>query len=147
MKKQTEIKNINLLELVKSGKVSIIDGSETLRHEVSIIHGFLTSNDIDVLVLDDIYKHPEKINLLREKSVRTLIIQSAGMNPEIHKLCEKFIESKANIKNLMLIFNEDTFLNTIWKLKDLDVYKFSEISHKIVTAYKLAYCSSEAKNR
>ena len=94
-------KNINLLNLIESGKVSIIDGTETLRHEVSIIHGFCSSNDIEVIVLDDIYNHPEKIDLIKEKGIKTLIIQSAGMNPEIHKLCERLIESEPDIKNLI----------------------------------------------
>lgn len=106
---------------------------------------FLNEKGKEVLGLTDIYRFPERLNVLKSENVQTIIIQSTGLNEDLAKLFDYFLGLNHKPKNLMLIFNEDPFLDLIWRFKDLDVYRFGEISRDAVEVYMLDYCSSSRK--
>ena len=106
---------------------------------------FLNEKGKEVLGLTDIYRFPERLNVLKSENVQTIIIQSTGLNEDLAKLFDYFLGLNHKPKNLMLILKEDPFLDLIWRFKDLDVYRFGEISRDAVEVYMLDYCSSSSK--
>ena len=106
---------------------------------------FLNEKGKEVLGLTDIYRFPERLNVLKSENVQTIIIQSTGLNEDLAKLFDYFLGLNHKPKNLMLILKEDPFLDLIWRFKDLDVYRFGEISRDAVEVYMLDYCSSSRK--
>jgi hypothetical protein len=128
---------INILDVVGS--------DPSLHDDVEEVCDFLKEKGKEVFELTDIYDYPEKLKTLKDENVQTIIIQSTGLNENLTKLFDYFLTLNHKPKNLMLIFKADPFLDLIWKFKDLDVYKFREISQDVVEVYLLDYCSSKRK--
>lgn len=139
------MRDINILDVVGNNAVAIIEGDKSLHDDIEEIYEFLVKNGKEVLALTDIYTFPRKLEKLKTHNVQTIIIQTTGLNPKIKELFERFLKLGHNPKNLMVIFKEDLFLNLIYEFKDLDVYKFGEISPDAVEVYMLEYCSSSNK--
>lgn len=136
---------INILDVVSNSPIAIIEGDTSLHDDVEEVCCFLNQKGKEVLGLTDIYNFPERLRLLKSENVQTIIIQSTGLNDDLPKLFDYFLNLSHKPKNLMLIFNEDPFLDLIWRFKDLDVYRFGEISRDVVEVYMLDYCSSSRK--
>jgi hypothetical protein len=146
---------INILDVVGNRRkndngcdrpIAIIEGDTDLHDDVEEVCYFLNEKGKEVLGLTDIYNFPERLEILKSENVQTIIIQSTGLNEDLAKLFDYFLTLNHKPKNLMLIFKEDPFLDLIWRFKDLDVYKFGEISRDVVEVYMLDYCSSAKKN-
>jgi hypothetical protein len=136
---------INILDVVDNDSIAIIEGDTSLHDDVEEVYEFLKKKGKEVLELTDIYNSPQKLKTLKDENVQTIIIQSTGLNEDLSKLFDYFLGLNHKPKNLMLIFKADPFLDLIWKFKDLDVYKFREISRDVVEVYMLDYCSSSRK--
>jgi len=139
------MRDINILDVVGNDATAIIEGDKSLHDDIEEVYEFLIKNGKEVLTLTDIYTFPRKLEKLKTHNVQTIIIQTTGLNPKIKELFERFLKLGHSPKNLMVIFKEDLFLNLIYEFKDLDVYKFGEISPDAVEVYMLEYCSSSNK--
>lgn len=123
-------------DILKGGIIVCLEGDDDLE-DYELSEALNTYNDT-FLMLNEIYKNPQKLMQLKDKNVDVLLIQSTRLRHEqISKMQEQYIKHIGNYpKNIVCILGEeDEFLYPLIQAAPfkIEIYQYQEVKdNKIV---------------
>ncbi len=136
--KDNNIKNHNLHfectldDILKDGIIVCLEGDDDLEdYELSEV---LNTYDDKFLMMNEIYKNPQKLMQLKDKNIDILLIQSTGLRYEqISQMQEQYIKHIGNYpKNIICVLGEeDEFLYPLIKAAPfkIEIFQYQDVNN------------------
>ena len=116
------------IEIRHFGKIAILDGGEGLGETEHCLYRYLVAKHYEVLVITDLFNHPEKIQALKLLNIDTIVVGTTGTFASKLTACfAEFDKLKWLPKNAIFTMGEDYFKKFIEAgVKGYMIYPMSE---------------------
>lgn len=99
----------------KAGNIAIINGQDGLHETESKLFKRLADFNFTPIVIDDLFEHPERIQVLKLMGIETIVLGTTGtFHEKIELVMDAFDKMNWLPKHAIFTMGEDYF----WKLKD-----------------------------
>jgi hypothetical protein len=92
------------------GTTAFLEGDFVLSEKYDKMIDIFKKRGGSFLTIADLYRHPDKLMLIREHGVENLVISTTGTNPKLKELVALFKEMRSGIKRIIFIDSATEYL-------------------------------------